>query len=63
VEIRGDYRLNGPIGLLNGVGGKRIEIFASEGIKTIRDLLAYEGDSQLIQRFREEAKNLETTSD
>jgi hypothetical protein len=45
------------------VGGKRIEIFASEGIKTIRDLLAYEGDSQLIQRFREEAKNLETTSD
>ena len=63
VEIRGDYRLNGPIGLLNGVGGKRIEIFASEGIKTIRDLLAYRGDIQLIQRFREEAKNLETTSD
>ena len=63
VEIRGDYRLNGPIGLLNGVGEKRIEIFASEGIKTIRDLLAYRGDSQLIQRFREEAKSLETTSD
>ena len=63
LEIRGDYRLNGPIGLLNGVGGKRIEIFASEGIKTIRDLLAYRGDSQLIKRFREEAKSLETTSD
>ena len=63
VEIRGDYRLNGPIGLLNGVGGKRIEIFASEGIKTIRDLLAYRGASQLIQRFREEAKSLEITSD
>ncbi len=63
VEIRGDYRLNGPIGLLNGVGGKRIEIFAAEGIKTIRDLLAYRGDSQLIQRFREEATSLATTSD
>ena len=62
VEIRGDYRLNVPIGLLNGVGGKRIEIFASEGIKTIRDLLAYEGDNQLIQRFKEKAKSLETTS-
>ena len=62
VEIRGDYRLNSPIGLLNGVGGKRIEIFASEGIKTIRDLLAYGGDSQLIQKFREAAKSLETTS-
>lgn len=62
VEIRGDYRLNGHIGLLNGVGGKRIEIFASEGIKTIRDLLAYEGDNQLIQRFKENAKSLEITS-
>lgn len=63
VEIRGDYRLNGPIGLLSGVGGRRIEIFASEGIKTIRDLLAYEGNNQLIQRFREEVKSLEITSD
>ncbi len=61
IEITGEYRLNAPVGLLKGVGEKRIKIFASEGIKTIRDLLDYEGNNNLIQKFKEKAKDLETT--
>ena len=61
IEITGKYRLNAPIGLLDGIGKKRIRIFASEGIKTIRDLLDYEGNNELIQKFKDKAKNLGTT--
>ncbi len=61
LEITGEYRLNAPVGLLEGVGEKRIKIFASEGIKTIRNLLDYEGNNQFIQKFKEKAKDLETT--
>jgi hypothetical protein len=61
IEITGEYRLNAPVGLLKGVGQKRIKIFAGEGIKTIRDLLDYEGNNELIRKFKHEAKNLGTT--
>jgi len=62
IEITGEYRLNAPVGLLKGIGEKRIKIFASEGIRTIRDLLDYEGANELIQKFKEKAKELEITS-
>ncbi|MBM3241209.1 ScaI family restriction endonuclease [Candidatus Poribacteria bacterium] len=61
IEITGEYRLNAPVGLLEGIGKKRIKIFASEGIKTMRDLLDYEGNNEFIQRFKDKVKNLETT--
>jgi hypothetical protein len=46
ITIPGDYRLNAPIGLLDGIGKKRVSLFETEGIKTVKDLLMYEGKNK-----------------
>jgi hypothetical protein len=48
IEIPGDYRLSAPVGILEGIGRKRIEIFAKENVKTIQELLDYEGKNKAI---------------
>jgi hypothetical protein len=43
VIIPGDYRLDGPVELLKGVGEKMVGILHGLGIHTIRDYLDYSG--------------------
>ncbi|MCI0486381.1 MAG: ScaI family restriction endonuclease [Blastocatellia bacterium] len=56
VEIEGDYRLNAPVALIEGVGPKTARIFASENITTIHELLDYTGENSLLQKFQERVK-------
>jgi hypothetical protein len=39
IPIKGDYTLDAPVDLLNGVGGKTAEILHQHGIMSIRDVL------------------------
>ena len=61
IEIPGAYRLKSPVGILEGVGAKRLEIFAQEGVSTVQDLIDYKGDNQLLYRFKEKAALLADT--
>jgi ScaI-like restriction endonuclease len=58
IEIPGDYRLTAPVGILEGVGPKTIEVFAKERVTTIQELLDYVGDNITVQKFREKIKEL-----
>ena len=53
IEIPGDYRLSAPVGILEGVGPKTTEVFAKENVTTIQELLDYEGENIVVQKFRE----------
>ncbi|MFP4414390.1 ScaI family restriction endonuclease [Coleofasciculus sp.] len=59
IPIEGDYRLDAPVGILEGVGSKRLEDFAKEGVKTIRDLKNYEGRNSKLLSFQEKLKEYE----
>jgi hypothetical protein len=39
IPIKGDYTLDAPVDLLNGVGGKMAELLHQMGVMTIRDVL------------------------
>ena len=56
VEIAGAYRLNAPVALIEGVGPKTAQVFASENITTIYELLNHTGDNPLLQKFCEKVK-------
>lgn len=56
LEIPGQYRLNAPVGILEKIGKKRAEDFATEGVQTIYDLLNYEGSDRRIKDFSEKAR-------
>ncbi|HUY34190.1 MAG TPA: ScaI family restriction endonuclease [Pirellulales bacterium] len=43
VVIPGDYRKDAPVRLLQGVGPRAVSEFDSRGIRTIRELLAFNG--------------------
>ncbi len=55
VKVIGDYQLDAPVGLLNGVGPAKVALFASEGVLTIRQLLEYEGTNKILVQFRSQA--------
>jgi ScaI restriction endonuclease len=58
--VPGAYRLHAPIGILNGVGPKKAELFATEGIETINDLLQYTGNDKVVNKFKEQAQSYTT---
>ncbi len=59
VKILGDYRLCAPVGILEGVGPKTIDVFAKENVTTIQELLDYDGGNVVVQKFREKLESLE----
>ncbi|WP_066425643.1 ScaI family restriction endonuclease [Anabaena sp. 4-3] len=52
LKIPGDYQLNAPVGILNGVGSKTLEVFQQESVLTIQDLKNYQGDNKTILKFK-----------
>jgi ScaI restriction endonuclease len=55
VIISGNYRLHASVRMLDGVGKRTLEIFSTEGINTIHDLLQYEGNNSVLKKFRKQA--------
>ena len=53
LPIDGDYRLNAPIGIIDGIGEKISKDFSTEGVKTVRDLNNYRGNNSKILKFRD----------
>lgn len=56
VIVPGAYRLHAPIGILEGVGPKKAELFSFEGIETISDLLQYTGNNRALIKLQEQAQ-------
>ncbi|MCF4968822.1 ScaI family restriction endonuclease [Nostoc sp. CMAA1605] len=52
IKIPGDYQLNAPVGILNGVGPITLDIFNQENILTIQDLKNYQGCNEKILKFQ-----------
>jgi len=60
LPIDGDYRLNAPIGIIDGIGEKTSRDFSTEGVKTIRDLKNYRGNNSKILKFRDKLREYES---
>jgi hypothetical protein len=56
LEIPGEYRLNAPVGIMEGIGKMTAAILAAEGVQTVYDLVNYEGANRRIRSFREVAR-------
>jgi hypothetical protein len=57
IAIPGSYRLQGPVGLLGGIGPKTSADLEALGIFTIADLLNYQGDlPKRVVRIRDRAE-------
>lgn len=52
VKIHGDYRLQSPVQLLNGVGGKGAAKLHQIGIHTIDDIIKYNGDDKSVLKIK-----------
>jgi hypothetical protein len=59
IPIAGEYRLNTPVTLLKGIGGKTAKIFEDEGIKTVRELENYQGVNKKLLKFKQKLEDLE----
>lgn len=57
VEITGDYRRQGPVQLLNGVGAKGAATLKGLGIETISDIMAYNGSGKEVQKIKDKNKD------
>ncbi|MBP0016781.1 MAG: ScaI family restriction endonuclease [Cyanobacteria bacterium SBLK] len=60
VEIPGEYRLNAPLEILEGVGGKTAKKLSLLGINILQDLLKYKGnDTKAVQLRKVLIENIE----
>jgi hypothetical protein len=56
--ISGEYILNSPVNLLKGVGKTTAEILEKEGIKTLSNLIHYQGNDAKIKSFCEKCQKI-----
>lgn len=59
LEISGDYRLDSPVGIVEGIGDKTSKDFSEEGVQTIRDIKNYKGRNSKILKFKEKLSEYE----
>jgi hypothetical protein len=52
IPIPGDYRLDAPVGILTGVGPAKTSSLATAGIRSLRDLMGYDGDVKWIANLK-----------
>ena len=56
VQIPGAYRLAAPVSILRGVGPRKTEVLAREGVEKIGQLLEYRGSDRIVLGCQESAE-------
>lgn len=55
LDIYGEYRLNAPVEILDGIGPARTQELEKIGVYTVGDLVSYTGDESTPVRFKAKA--------